>query len=166
MMTLDQFIARLNELRAVHGGNLPVVYESLFGLVSPFPETDIAVMDVKQPNEEIDASRCVAIGTSGLQKFSDIPECEFDDLLRLNDLAIREVLQRTKYEVLIVAMKGASDALKQRVVDNLSKSAAQLFKEDFADKGPVRISIVEAAQNEIALTIDKLYAEGQISFDC
>ena len=66
-------------------------------------------------------------------------------------------------ESLIVALKGADAALRERIFRNMSQRAAETLREDLESKGPVRISEVEAEQKEILKTVRRLADEGQIA---
>jgi len=66
-------------------------------------------------------------------------------------------------KVLIVALKGASDELKEKFFSNMSKRAAETLKEEMEYLGPVKLKEVEAAQREIVELIRKLEDEGVIS---
>ncbi len=87
----------------------------------------------------------------------------FEDILKLDDMAIREILKRVDKKVLIVALKGASDELKEKFFSNMSKRAAETLKEEMEYLGPVKLKEVEAAQREIVELIRKLEDEGVIS---
>ena len=70
-----------------------------------------------------------------------------------------EVLQKMiDSDVLVLALKGADDGIKEKVFKNMSKRAAELLRDDLEAKGPVRVSEVETAQKEI-LTIARRMAE-------
>ena len=62
---------------------------------------------------------------------------------------IREIIQRADKKVLTVALKGASEDIRQRFFDNMSKRAAELLKEEMEVLGAVRLRDVEKAQQEI-----------------
>ena len=63
---------------------------------------------------------------------------------------------------MILALKGASEEVRQLIFRNLSKRAAQLLKEDLAMSGPVRLRTVEEAQQRIVNVIRQLEAAEQI----
>ncbi|WP_333844917.1 flagellar motor switch protein FliG [Pelomicrobium sp.] len=86
----------------------------------------------------------------------------FEDLLELEDRAIQLLLREIQSESLIVALKGASDALKEKIFKNMSQRAAELLREDLEAKGPVRVSEVEAEQKEILKIVRRLADAGQI----
>lgn len=86
----------------------------------------------------------------------------FDDLGAVNDVGIRELLKEVRNEELILALKTASDELKDKVLRNLSKRAAEMLQEDMTVLGPVRLSDVEAAQQSILMIARRLEKEGRI----
>jgi len=86
----------------------------------------------------------------------------FEDLIDLDDKAIQALLREVQSEALIVALKGADQALRERVFKNMSTRAAETMREDLEAKGPVRLSEVEAEQREILKTVRRLADEGQI----
>lgn len=87
----------------------------------------------------------------------------FDHLDILDDRAIQLLLREVPSESLIVALKGATEELREKIFKNLSTRAAEMLREDLAAKGPVRVSEVEAKQAEILMTVRRLADEGLIS---
>ena len=87
----------------------------------------------------------------------------FDNLIDVDDRGIQSLLREISSENLIVALKGADDTIKEKILNNMSKRAAEMLRDDLETKGPVRVSEVEAAQKEI-LTIARRMAEsGEIN---
>ncbi len=86
----------------------------------------------------------------------------FDDLLKLDDKAIQSVLKEVASETLIVALKGASQELRDKILANMSSRAAETLREDLESRGPMRLSEVEAQQKEILKTVRRLADEGSI----
>jgi flagellar motor switch protein FliG len=86
----------------------------------------------------------------------------FEDLSSVNDQGIRELLKEIRNEDLVLALKTASEELKRRVLNNLSKRAAQILDEDLGMLGPVRLSEVEAAQQSIINVARRLEKEGKL----
>jgi len=86
----------------------------------------------------------------------------FDDLVAVPDVGIRELLKEVDNKDLVVALKTASEELKQKIFRNLSKRAAQILEEDLAVLGPVRLSEVETAQQRIIEVARRLEKEGRI----
>jgi flagellar motor switch protein FliG len=86
----------------------------------------------------------------------------FEDLLKLDDKNVQILLKETSSDDVTMALKGASEAMKERIFTNMSERAAAMLKEDLEAMGPVRLSDVEKAQVRIAMTAKKLDAEGKI----
>lgn len=86
----------------------------------------------------------------------------FDDLIKLDDRSIQTLLKEISSDDLALALKGASDPLKEKIFSNMSERAAAMLKEDLESKGPVKVSDVEKAQLRIAMTAKKLDEEGKI----
>jgi len=87
----------------------------------------------------------------------------FDDLIDVDDRAIQLILREVQSESLIVALKGASEELREKIFKNMSSRAAEMLREDLEAKGPVRVSEVEAEQKEILKVVRRLSDEGQIA---
>ena len=86
----------------------------------------------------------------------------FDNLIDVDDRGMQELLRNVQSDRLLIAMKGADDALKQKIFKNMSQRAAEMLKDDLEAKGPVRLSEVEAAQKEILTAARKLAEAGTI----
>ncbi len=86
----------------------------------------------------------------------------FEDLLEVDDRGIQLVLREVQSESLIVALKGASEELREKVFKNMSQRAAEMLREDLESKGPVKLSEVEAEQKEILKVVRRLSDEGQL----
>ncbi len=87
----------------------------------------------------------------------------FENLAEVDDKAIQLILREVQSEQLVVALKGADEALKEKIFKNMSSRAAEMLRDDLSSKGPVRVSEVEAAQKEILRVARKLADEGQIA---
>lgn len=86
----------------------------------------------------------------------------FEDLVAVNDSGIRELLKEVRNEELTLALKTASDDLKNKVFKNLSQRASQMLQEDLGVMGPVRLSDVEGAQQNILNVARRLEKEGKL----
>jgi len=86
----------------------------------------------------------------------------FEDLVAINDSGIRELLKEVRNEELTLALKTASEELKNKVFKNLSQRAVQMLEEELSIMGPVRLSDVEAAQQNILNVARRLEKEGKI----
>ena len=87
----------------------------------------------------------------------------FDNVLELDDKGIQLVLREVQGESLVVALKGADSALREKIFKNMSQRAAEMLRDDLESKGPVRVSEVEAEQKEILKIVRRLAEEGQIA---
>ncbi|HEY6132491.1 MAG TPA: flagellar motor switch protein FliG [Rubrivivax sp.] len=86
----------------------------------------------------------------------------FDDLEKLDDKSIQSLLKEVQSESLVVALKGATPELREKVFKNMSTRAAETLREDLEGRGPVRVSEVEAEQKELLKVVRRLVDEGQI----
>jgi len=86
----------------------------------------------------------------------------FDDLDKLDDKGFQALLKEVQSESLVVALKGASAELREKVFKNMSTRAAETLREDLESRGPVRLSEVEAEQKEMLKVVRRLADEGQI----
>ncbi|HWE03150.1 MAG TPA: flagellar motor switch protein FliG [Tepidisphaeraceae bacterium] len=86
----------------------------------------------------------------------------FEDILLVNDKGIQSVLKEVDNEELSLALKTASQELKDKIFKNMSERAAQLIQEDMQYMGPVRVSDVESAQQKIVDIVRRLEDAGEI----
>ncbi len=86
----------------------------------------------------------------------------FEDLLGIDDRGFREILQSIDNQLLIKALKTASEEMKEKVFANLSSRASEMLREDMEVMGPVRLRDVEEAQQTIIKTAKRLESEGKI----
>ena len=87
----------------------------------------------------------------------------FENLLDVEDRGIQLLLREVQSDALIVALKGASVELRDKVFRNMSQRAAEMLREDLESKGPVKLSDVENEQKEILKIARRLADEGQIA---
>jgi flagellar motor switch protein FliG len=86
----------------------------------------------------------------------------FDDLVKVDDRGIQMILKETSTEELSLALKTTSEALKEKIYKNMSQRAVQILKEEIQTKGPVKLSDVEKAQQNIVKVARRLETEGKI----
>ena len=86
----------------------------------------------------------------------------FDDLVSLDDKGIQALLKEVQSESLLIALKGATPEMREKVFKNMSTRAAETLREDLESRGPVRVSEVEAEQKELLKVARRLADEGQI----
>lgn len=86
----------------------------------------------------------------------------FDNLNDVDDRGIQALLREISSDQLTLALKGADENIKEKILKNMSKRAAEMLREDMEARGPVRLSEVEAAQKEIISTARRLAEQGDI----
>lgn len=86
----------------------------------------------------------------------------FEDIIFIDDRGMQQLLKDVPNDKLVVALKTAPDDIKEKIFRNMSKRAGQLLKDDLDALGPVRLSDVETAQQEIVNVAKRLEAEGKI----
>ena len=86
----------------------------------------------------------------------------WENLLALDDKGIQMLLKEVQSESLILALKGSSEELREKIFSNMSQRAGDMLKEDLEAKGMVRVSEVEVQQKEILNIVRRLADEGQI----
>jgi flagellar motor switch protein FliG len=87
----------------------------------------------------------------------------FDDLLQVDDNALREMIQRADKKVLTIALKGASEDIRNRFYQNMSKRASEMIREEMEVLGAIRLREVEKAQQEVVSIARKLEEEGLLT---
>ncbi|QKJ68064.1 flagellar motor switch protein FliG [Deefgea piscis] len=86
----------------------------------------------------------------------------FDNVLDIDDRGIQLLMREIQSDSLVVALKGTSQALREKIFKNMSQRAAEMLREDLEAKGPVKLSEVEGEQKEILKIVRRLADEGQI----
>jgi flagellar motor switch protein FliG len=87
----------------------------------------------------------------------------FDNIMDIDDKGIQLMLKEVQSETLIIALKGTTEEMREKIFKNMSSRAAEMMKEDLESKGPVRLSEVEAQQKQILQIVRRLADEGQIT---
>jgi flagellar motor switch protein FliG len=85
----------------------------------------------------------------------------FEDIILVNDKGIQAMLKEVDNHELALALKTASEELKTKIFDNMSERASSLIAEEMEYMGPVRISDVEAAQQNIVDIVRRLEESGE-----
>ena len=152
--------AALQELTEVlngllHGQNLK---RSKMGRVRPAAEI-LNLMKSQQEEAAIEAVR--DFDSELAQKIID-EMFLFENLVDVEDRSIQRLLQEVESETLIIALKGADEALRAKFFRNMSRRQSDLMTEDLASRGPVRLSQVEAEQKTILNIVRRLAETGEI----
>ncbi|PHV13095.1 flagellar motor switch protein FliG [Chitinimonas sp. BJB300] len=87
----------------------------------------------------------------------------FENVIDIDDRGIQMLLREVSSDSLIIAMKGTSELLRNKIFKNMSQRAAEMLRDDFEAKGAVKVSDVEAEQREILKVVRRLADEGQIA---
>ena len=87
----------------------------------------------------------------------------FANINDIDDRGIQLLLREISTDILVLALKGADTALKEKIFKNMSKRAGEMLRDDLESKGPVRLSEVEEAQKEIIAVARRLTDSGEIS---
>jgi len=144
---LNQVLSGADKVRKTKAGGVDAAAEIL-NFMGPANESTVTA-SIK----EVDADLA--------QKIQD-KMFVFEDLLELDDRAIQTLLREVQTDNLIVALKGTSAELKEKIFKNMSQRAAEMVRDDLESKGPVKLTEVEGAQREILRIIRRLADEGQI----
>ncbi len=86
----------------------------------------------------------------------------FDDMVKVDDRGIQELMKEISKEDLPVALRGANPEVKDKFFKNMSSRAAEMLKDDMEARGPVKVSDVEKSQQNILKVCRKLEDEGRI----
>ncbi|MCT8469780.1 flagellar motor switch protein FliG [Chromohalobacter canadensis] len=86
----------------------------------------------------------------------------FENILDIDDRGIQLILKEVDTNSLVVALKGAQEALIDKITQNMSQRAATLMREDLEARGPVRVSQVETEQKAILQVVRRLADNGEI----
>ncbi|RXZ44149.1 flagellar motor switch protein FliG [Crenobacter cavernae] len=86
----------------------------------------------------------------------------FENLIDIDDRSIQTILREVQTDSLVIALKGTSNELKDKIFRNMSQRAAEMLRDDLESRGPVKLSEVEAEQKEILKVVRKLADEGQV----
>ncbi|MCG7585503.1 flagellar motor switch protein FliG [Photobacterium sp. OFAV2-7] len=86
----------------------------------------------------------------------------FDNLAEVDDRGIQTLLRDVPQDLLQQALKGADDMLRDKILRNMSKRAAEMLQDDLEAMGPIRVADVEAAQKEILSIARRLSDAGEL----
>ena len=116
-------------------------------------------------DSSIESSIMESIGEHDQEMQDGISELMFvfENLSEVDDRGIQALLREISTDTLTLALKGADEGLKDKILKNMSKRASEMLREDMEARGPVRLSEVEAAQKEILSTARRLADDGEIN---
>src|SRR5581483_10019907 len=87
----------------------------------------------------------------------------FEDILKLDDRSIQLVLKEVDTKDLALALRGASDEVKERILANMSQRGGEMLAEEMEYMPPQRRRVVEEAQSKIVAVVRRLEDAGQIT---
>ncbi len=87
----------------------------------------------------------------------------FENLNEMDGRSIQALLREVSTDSLMIALKGGTERVKEKMFSNMSKRAADLLRDDLEAQGPVKVSEVEVAQKEIISIARRLAESGEIS---
>jgi len=86
----------------------------------------------------------------------------FDDVLKLDDKSLQELMKEVSAEDLSKSLKLVDESMREKIFKNMSKRGAEMLKEEISLMPPIRVSEIETSQRKIVETTKKLEAEGKI----
>ena len=86
----------------------------------------------------------------------------FEDIVTLDDRSVQRILRDVENQDLVLALKGASQEVANKIFNNMSKRASDMLREDIQFMGPVRLRDVEESQQRIVNVIRRLEDSGEI----
>ena len=116
---------------------------------------------VKVELESAIMSGLSAIDADLMQKIQD-NMFTFENLVGVDNRGIQAIMRKAEPDLLMVALKGAPDFVKDKFLDNMSARARVMFVDDMESKGPLRISEVEEAHKNVMRLARKLSDAGEL----
>jgi flagellar motor switch protein FliG len=147
-LILDQKLRSLGTYSREAMGGTRAVAE----LVNKMDRTDSRAILEKIENEKPD----LAVAIRNLMMV-------FEDILSVDNVGVREILQRVDKKTLTIALKGTNEELQAHIFKNMSQRAVEMMKEDMEALGPVRVRDVEKSQQEVVEIIRRLEEEGLVN---
>jgi len=86
----------------------------------------------------------------------------FENLLDLSDKNLGTLMRAVDAAILVVALKGASDALRNKILGSMSQRAAQSIQDEMEERGPMRLAEVLDAQKQVIAEARRMADEGTI----
>lgn len=128
-------------------------------------KVEVVTRIMQNVNKSVEEELLTAIDDSAEALGKEVRErlFTFEDMIKLNDVAIRRVLQEIDTAVLAVSLRKASIALREKIFKNMSKRAAEALKEEMEFSAKLKLSEIQAKQKEIVDVIRRLEGEGQIT---
>ncbi len=166
-------LMRIASLKAVHPSALAELDDILEQRFAADPEVEIpgiggisAAAEILNTVDGDTESRVIdIIQGKDMEMYEEIKEkmFVFENLLGLDERGMQTMLREISNEKIVIALKGASAAMNDKVFRNMSKNAAEMLRDDLEAMGPVRLSEVEEAQKGIIAIAQRMNEEGLIA---
>ncbi|MBI4925149.1 MAG: flagellar motor switch protein FliG [Bdellovibrio sp.] len=144
---LKQELATLGSIDTQHLGGVQPIAEMLNVMDKTSEQNIMARVEEKDPQLAEEIRKLMFV---------------FEDIVFIDDRGMQLLLKDVPNDKLVIALKTAPEEIKEKIFRNISKRAAQLLREDLEAMGPVRLSDVETAQQEIVNVAKRLENEGKI----
>ncbi len=144
---LKQELATLGSIDTQQLGGVPPIAEMLNVMDKTNEQNIMARVEEKDPQLAEEIRKLMFV---------------FEDIVFIDDRGMQVLLKEVPNDKLVIALKTAPEEIKDKIFRNISKRAADLLREDLEALGPVRLSDVDAAQQEIVNVAKRLEGEGKI----
>ncbi len=141
-------------------------YSGAFGLTSPASDgiaTAANILNYLDPEMENQINEFLQETDMELAEKIQNSMFVFENLLDADDRGIQALLREVASDTLLIALKGADEAVREKIFCNMSQRAAEMLRDDLDAKGPVRLSEVEEAQKEILAIAKRMADAGEIA---
>ena len=125
---------------------------------------EIAAEVMGSLDRETETSILIAMDEVDLDLANEIRNLRFtfEDILKIDDAGIQQIMKEINQEDLVIGLKTATDELKEKLFSNMSERAGLMMKEDLESLGPKKISEVQKAQQKVIAVCKKLEEDGKI----
>ena len=125
---------------------------------------EIAAEVMGSLDRETETSILMALDEVDLDLSNEIRNLRFtfEDILKIDDAGIQQIMKEINQEDLVIGLKTATDELKEKLFSNMSERAGLMLKEDLESLGPKKISEVQKAQQKVIAVCKKLEEDGKI----
>lgn len=144
---LKQELATLGSIDTQQLGGVPPVAEMLNVMDKSSEQSIMSMVEEKDPQLAEEIRKLMFV---------------FEDIVFIDDRGMQSLLKEVPNDKLVLALKTAPDEIKDKIFKNISKRAADLLKDDLSAMGPVKLSDVEGAQQEIINIAKRLESEGKL----
>lgn len=144
---LKQELATLGSIDTQSLGGIPPIAEMLNSMDKNTEQSILSRVEEKDPQLAEEIRKLMFV---------------FEDIIFIDDKGMQTLLKDVPNDKLVIALKTAPEELKEKIFKNISKRAADILKDDLEAMGPMRVTDVEAAQQEIVNVAKRLESEGKI----